>query len=74
MMDVIIITQNNCNLVCGVCEVPDGVKKEEVLKNWLGLSGLQESAARNFSANLAPVIPWRSLKDVFTPISELTPK
>ena len=68
-MVVGVIIQKDRHFVCGVVEWPDGVFYDEVLKNWLGLHGIDLAAADNFTINLCPVTPWATLDKVWKPIS-----
>ena len=69
-MHVGIVIEKKSKSTCAVVEWVDGVKAEEILRNWVGTIGLSQEAAANFILNGAEVVPWDEIKNMWTPIAE----
>lgn len=60
-MNVVIIKQRNRKETLGVVEKPDNVTALDALKGWLHHQGIDPDKHHNFSADFAPVSPFRPL-------------
>jgi hypothetical protein len=69
-VEVYLIKHLKTGNIVAVIEAQPDVSSKQTLIHWLASCGLTGKAASQFQCDQAPVISWKSLANMFEPISK----